>query len=57
LEFLRTYTTQPQVLVTIDSKPALCGDLACDYFYFTDGAVVSSQAVTGSSLQVTGTEI
>ena len=57
LEFLRTYTTSPQVLVTVDGFAALCANLTCDYSYFSDGSAITSQTRTGSALAVTGLQI
>jgi len=57
LEFLRTPTQSPQVLVSIDGFAALCANLTCDYSYYTDGSTISTQARTGSALAVTGSLI
>lgn len=60
LEFLRTNTKTPQVLVTLDGQPALCAQLNCDFTYYSDASVVSSQLKSGlqnNILTLTGLSI
>ena len=57
LEFLRTYTQSPQVLVKIDGFAALCANLTCDYSYISDASAITAQTRTGSALAVTGLQI
>ena len=48
------------MLVTLDGRPALCANLNCDFTYYSDASVLTSQlksGLTGRQLTVTGTSI
>lgn len=58
-EWLRTYETKPQLIVTVNGEPAVCHNLTCDFVYtepqgevtgFTYEATTKVVALTGTGL-------
>jgi hypothetical protein len=58
-EMLRTYETEPQVLVTVGGYPAVCHNLTCHYHYTEpEGEVTAFQyAAASKQLTITGTNL
>jgi len=58
-EFLKTYETKPQVLMTVGDLPAACSNMNCDYTYVEDvGDITSFNYNTGTrTLTITGTSL
>lgn len=58
-EMLRTYETQPQVIVQVGDYPAVCKNLTCDFHYVAPEGEVTAFTYTASSrqLQLTGTDL
>lgn len=58
-EMLRTYETQPQVIVNVGDYPAVCKNLTCDFHYIVPEGEVTGFTFTASSkqLQLTGTNL
>jgi hypothetical protein len=54
-----TDETQPQVLVTVNSMPAVCESLACGYAYTEPTSEVSAVSLDGTGLivSITGTNL
>jgi hypothetical protein len=48
-EFLRTYETKPQVLVTVNGEPAACHGLECDYQFIEPAGQITSFTYTEST--------
>jgi len=55
LEFIKTDSQKPQVLVTIDGIVALCPNDNCDYTYTDSESIVSAQSLVGNEITITGT--
>jgi hypothetical protein len=58
-EYLKTYETQPQLLVSVNDLPAVCHNLNCNYTYVTPVGEVTSFTYDTSSrvLTLTGTNL
>lgn len=58
-EMLRTFETKPQLMVTVDGLPAVCGELQCDFAYINaTGNITSFTYDTGSRmLQISGVNL
>ena len=58
-EMLKTYETKPQIIVTVDGKPAVCHSMTCDYQYTDPVGSISSFTFDASTrlLTVTGVGI
>ena len=58
-EMLRTYETEPQVLVTVGEHPAVCHNLSCNFTYTVPVGEVSSYDFDNSTktLVINGTEL
>ena len=54
---LYTAATRPQVLVNVDGMPAACANLNCDYMYEETDALITSQAINGNTLTITGANL
>jgi len=54
---LYTNEANPQVIVTVDSLPALCVSLACDYTYINPTGIITGQSVSGNTVTVDGTSL
>ena len=57
MEFIRSYATQPQVIVKVNGLEALCVDLNCDYAYIDVTSEVTGQTLVGDQLTLTGTAL
>jgi len=56
---LRTYETEPQLIVTVGGTPAVCHNMTCDVTYIdTEGEITGSSfnSETGT-LTITGTNL
>lgn len=51
-EMLRTYETDPQVLVTVGDYPAVCKNLTCDFHYIEPEGEVTSFTYTAGTRQL-----
>jgi len=58
-EMLRTYETQPQVIVNVGDYPAVCKNLTCNFHYIEpEGEVTAFTYTAGTKeLQLTGTNL
>ena len=56
-EFLYTAETEPQVFVTVDGLPAVCGSLYCNYTYIEPTGLISSFSVSGTTLTIIGSDL
>lgn len=58
-EMLRTYETEPQVLVTVGDFPAVCHNLTCNYNYTVPVGEVTAYTYTAltKTLVLTGTSL
>lgn len=58
-EWLRTYETKPQVVVTVNGQPAVCHNLTCDYNYTIPQGEVTAFTYNAQSNQlvITGTDL
>jgi hypothetical protein len=65
-EFLKTYETKPQVIVTVGDQPAVCHNLTCDFVYtepvgevtsFTFDAATKKVVLTGTSFPTNPVDI
>jgi hypothetical protein len=65
-EFLKTYHNTPQLIVSVDGRPAVCHNLTCDFSYtdpvgevssFTFDSATNKVVITGTSLPTSATEI
>lgn len=56
-EFLYTNESNPQVIVSVDSIPAVCAGLSCDFTYETATSSISSLSLSGTTLTITGTSL
>ena len=58
-EMLRTYESEPQLIVTVDGNPAVCHNMTCDLAYITPDATVTAFTYTESTkvLTITGTDL
>jgi hypothetical protein len=56
-EMLRTYETEPQLIVTVNGNPAVCHNMTCDMNYILPDAEITSFSFDTSSfiLTITGT--
>jgi len=56
-EMLKTYETEPQVIVTVDGLPAVCHNLTCNFTYIAAVGEVTAFTFTESTrrLSLTGT--
>ena len=51
-EFLKTYETKPQIIVSVDNLPAVCHNLTCDFTYIEPVGEVSSFTFTEATKKV-----
>lgn len=58
-EFLRTYETEPQVLVTVNGEPAVCHNLTCGFKYIEPTGEITSFTFDESTkkLVITGIDL
>ena len=58
-EYLKTFETNPQLIVSVNDQPAVCHNLNCNYTYFTPVGEVSSftYAADTKVLTLTGTNL
>ena len=58
-EFLRTYETEPQVIVTVNEEPAVCHNLTCGFKYIEPTGEISSFTFDESTkkLVITGVDL
>lgn len=58
-EMMRTYETQPQVIVKVGELPAVCHNLTCNFKYTTPVGEVTAFTYTARSrqLQLTGVDL
>jgi hypothetical protein len=56
---LRTYETEPQLIVTVDGTPAVCHNLTCDVTYITPTGEISGSTfnVANRLVTITGTNL
>ena len=56
---LRTYETEPQLIVTVNNLPAVCHNMTCDFTYVAPVGEVTSFTFdqSTSKLVLTGTEL
>jgi hypothetical protein len=52
-EMLRTYETQPQVIVNVGEYPAVCKNMTCDYHYVVPEGEVTAFSYTANNKQLT----
>jgi hypothetical protein len=57
-EMLKTYETQPQLIVSVDGLPAVCHNLTCGYAYVDPVGTVTAFTFNAgaSSISITGTD-
>ena len=51
-----TRETEPQLMVTVDSMPALCSGMACNYLYSDGTAIITGFTLSGTALSITGSD-
>jgi hypothetical protein len=58
-EMLRTYETEPQLIVTVGDQPAVCHNLTCDFTYILPEGEITAFTFTESTkkLVITGTNL
>jgi hypothetical protein len=58
-EWLRTYETKPQVVVSVNGEPAVCHNMTCDYNYTVPQGEVTAFTYTANNRQLvlTGTDL
>jgi hypothetical protein len=58
-EMLRTYETEPQLIVTVGNQPAVCHNLTCDFTYILPVGEITAFTYTESTkkLVITGTNL
>jgi hypothetical protein len=56
---LRTYETEPQLIVSVDGNPAVCHNMTCDVTYITPVGEITGSTFTESSglVTITGTNL
>jgi len=52
MDFLYTAETQPQVMVSVNSLPAICASLDCNYAYVESTSEITSVTVSGTTVTV-----
>lgn len=58
-EMLKTYETEPQLIVTVDGQPVVCHNLTCDVTYIDPVGEITGSTYTESSglVTITGTNL
>jgi hypothetical protein len=58
-EMLRTYETEPQLIVTVDGQPVVCHNLTCDVTYIDPVGEITGSTFTESTrlVTITGTNL
>ena len=58
-EMLRTYETEPQLIVTVGGEPAVCHNLTCDFTYILGEGEITAFTYTEATklLVITGTNL
>jgi hypothetical protein len=58
-EMMRTYETEPQLIVTVDDQPAVCHNLTCDFTYILPVGEITAFTYTEATklLVITGTNL
>jgi hypothetical protein len=58
-EMMRTYETEPQIIVTVGDQPAVCHNLTCDFTYILPEGEITAFTYTEATklLVITGTNL
>jgi hypothetical protein len=56
-EFLYTNETTPQVIVSVDGIPAVCGSLECGFTYVQPTAMINTYTLSGTTLTINGVSL
>jgi hypothetical protein len=58
-EMLRTYETEPQLIVTVDGQPVVCHNLTCDVTYIDPVGEITGSTFSESTrlVTITGTNL